>query len=42
MSDDEMDIFLEEKYGAMAEDNYPQDSDKGNVIKFKPRNKTYH
>ena len=46
MSDDEMDIFLEEKYGAMAEDNYPnnhsQDSDKGNVIKFRPRNKTYH
>jgi len=42
MSDDEMDIFLEQKYGAMVEDDIPNDSDKGNVIKFKPRDKTYH
>jgi len=43
MSDEEMDSFLEQKYGAMVEDTYPSDdSDKGNVIKFKPKNKTYH
>ena len=40
MSDDEMDAFLEQKYGAMVDDDYTSDSDKNNVIKFKPRDKT--
>lgn len=45
LSDDEMDEFLEKKYGAMVE---PQpetspDSDSGKIIQFKPKNnKTLH
>lgn len=45
LSDDEMDEFLEKKYGAMVE---PQpetspDSDSGNILQFKPKsNKTLH
>ena len=44
MTDEEMDLFLEEKYGMMPEEPPVNDSDRGsNIIKFKPRgNKTYH
>jgi len=43
LTDDEMDEFLEKKYGAIKEDIIPEDSDSGNIIKFKPRrNKTFH
>ena len=44
MTDEEMDSFLEEKYGMMPEEPPVNDSDRGsNIIKFKPRgNKTYH
>ena len=43
LTDDEMDEFLEKKYGAIKEDINPTDSDSGNIIKFKPRNnKTFH
>ena len=43
LTDDEMDEFLEKKYGAIKEDMIPEDSDSSNIIKFKPRrNKTFH
>ena len=37
MTDDEMDEFLEKKYGMIPDDEGPLDSDRGNVIKFKPK-----
>ena len=42
MTDDEMDEFLERKYGAMAEENISPDSDNSNIIQFKPKDKTVH
>ena len=44
MTDEEMDAFLEEKYGMRAVDPIINDSDAGNnVIKFRPKDdKTYH
>jgi len=40
LTDDEMDDFLANKYGAVEEDSFLSDSDNDNVIKFKP--KTFH
>tara|TARA_B100000287_G_C20534792_1_gene742285 strand:+ start:139 stop:630 length:492 start_codon:yes stop_codon:yes gene_type:complete len=38
LTDEEMDRFLEEKYGAMVKDDKgPDSSDNGNIIKFKPK-----
>ena len=39
-----MEDFLAEKYGKQLpeEETYGNDSDNGNVIKFKPRPKTVH
>ena len=39
LTDDEMDRFLEEKYGKMAEDSGtgPDSNSGGNIIKFKPK-----
>jgi len=44
MTDEEMDMFLEEKYGMLPEEPPVNDSDLGsNIIKFKPKgNKTLH
>ena len=43
LTDDEMDDFLERKYGAMAEPDPFPDSDGNNIIPFKiKRNKTFH
>ncbi len=43
LTDDEMDDFLERKYGAVQEDTLNIDSDTDNIIKFKPRDpKTFH
>ena len=43
LTDDEMDDFLERKYGAIEEPMDNMDSDAGNIIRFKPRNpKTFH
>ena len=43
LTDDEMDDFLERKYGAMAEPDLFPDSDGSNIIPFKTkRNKTFH
>ena len=36
LTDDEMDDFLERKYGAIEEDGMFPDSDDGTIIKFKP------
>lgn len=37
LTDEEMDDFLERKYGAIEERSYSLDSDNGNIIKFKPK-----
>ena len=37
LTDDEMDDFLENKYGAVEEAPYSLDSDDGKIIKFKPK-----
>ena len=43
LTDDEMDDFLEKKYGAMVEPEHFPDSDSGKIIQFKPKNnKTFH
>ena len=43
LTDDEMDDFLEKKYGAMVEPEHFPDSDSGKIIQFKPKsNKTVH
>ncbi len=44
LTDEEMEDFLAEKYGKQLpeEETYGNDSDNGNVIKFKPRPKTVH
>ena len=44
LTDEEMEDFLAEKYGKQMpeEETYGNDSDNGNVIKFKPRPKTVH
>tara|TARA_B100001057_G_scaffold302187_1_gene302405 strand:+ start:5227 stop:5724 length:498 start_codon:yes stop_codon:yes gene_type:complete len=41
LNDDEMDDYLEEKYGHMTEESYEPDSDDNNIIQFKPK-KTLH
>tara|TARA_B100000941_G_C28397176_1_gene496005 strand:- start:344 stop:844 length:501 start_codon:yes stop_codon:yes gene_type:complete len=43
LTDDEMDDFLERKYGAVPDQEPFPDSDEGNVIQFKPKtDKTIH
>tara|TARA_B100000963_G_scaffold207487_1_gene180768 strand:- start:1486 stop:1986 length:501 start_codon:yes stop_codon:yes gene_type:complete len=43
LTDDEIDDFLERKYGAMVEPEPFPDSDSGKIIQFKPKsNKTFH
>ena len=41
LTDEEMDDFLENKYGAVEEDSQISDSSDGKIIKFKPRD-TFH
>ena len=41
LTDEEMDDFLENKYGAVEEDSQIPDSSDGKIIKFKPRD-TFH
>ena len=41
LTDEEMDDFLENKYGAVEEDSQVPDSSDGKIIKFKPRD-TFH
>ena len=42
LTDEEMDNYLEEKYGKMTGETYEPDSDGGNIIQFKPKKKTLH
>ena len=43
LTDDEMDDFLERKYGATIEPQPSPDSDSSNILQFKPKtNKTFH
>jgi len=43
LTDDEMDEFLQRKYGATLEPELSPDSDSGNVLQFKPKtDKTFH
>jgi len=44
MTDEEMDLFLEKKYGMKPEEPFPSDSDKGdNILQFRPKgDKTIH
>ena len=43
LTDDEMDDFLERKYGATVEPQPSPDSDSSNILQFKPKtDKTFH